>query len=140
VIDGMVKDRLLLNKDKPMPLYPDQHLKPTQDNTWDLGSSTREWRDAWIDRKLHADTIEGFTLSGNITPERDDAFDLGSASAELRNAYFDGIVHADVLIADEDGRIRVNPPLSSGIGSIYITGSVLFVYKADHTWASKTLA
>ena len=135
----MVKERLLLNRDKPMPLYPNQHLKPTEDNKWDLGSSTREWRNAWIDGKLHADTIEGFTLSGNITPERDDAFDLGSASAELRNAWFDGTVHADVLIADEDARIRVNPPLTSGVGSIYITGKTLYVYTAAHTWASTVL-
>lgn len=135
----MVKNRLLLDKDKPMPLYPNQHLKPQADDTWDLGASNREWRNAWVDGTLHADIIEGFTLSGNLTPQRDDAFDLGSATAELRNAYFDGTLRADILIADEDSRIRVDPPLASGVGSIYITGSVLYVYKADHTWASKVL-
>ena len=135
----MVKERLLLNRDKPMPLYPNQHLKPTVDDKWDLGSSTREWRNAWIDGVLHADTVEGFTLSGNIVPERDDANSLGTSTKELKDAWFDGTVHADVLVADEDLRIRVNPPVASGAGSIYITGNILYVYTAAHTWASTVL-
>ena len=47
----------------------DSHIIPDDDDTYDLGSSTQQWRNAYIDGTLEADaiTIGGATLAETIS-------------------------------------------------------------------------
>jgi len=113
------------------------NLTPSVDNTYDLGASTDEWRDIWIDGTATIDTLQvdesatitaNLTVNGNTTlgnaatdivtitadvasnliPSVDDTHDLGSATDEWRNIYIDGTAQVDTLQVDESATITAN--------------------------------
>ena len=48
----------------------DSHIIPDDDGTFDLGSSTKEWKDLYIDGTAHVDTLdidENAGIIGNLT-------------------------------------------------------------------------
>ncbi len=42
------------------------HLVPHADNTYDLGSSTKEWRNIYVDGTAYLDSIAGGSITGNM--------------------------------------------------------------------------
>ncbi len=132
-------------------------LRPNSDNLYDLGSSTGEWRDLWIDGtgridNLHIDenafitgnlsvqgtaTITGTTIlagdfiptnvAAHYLPKTDNLYDLGSSTQEFRNLWIDGTGRIDSLHVDENASISGNISGSSINSSGSLTVGTLFV-------------
>lgn len=104
-------------------------LRPKTDNTVDLGTSTLEYKDLYLDGTAKVDTLvvdESATITANLTvngnttlgnattdtltltarmatsvvPSVDDAVDLGASGNEWRNLFVDGTANIDSLVAD----------------------------------------
>jgi len=113
------------------------HLIPSVDNTYDLGASTDEWRNLYIDGIAQVDTLQvdesatiaaDLTVNGNTTlgnaatdtvtftadvasnllPSADNTHDLGSSTDEWRNIYIDGVAQVDTLQVDESATITAD--------------------------------
>lgn len=113
------------------------HLIPSVDNTYDLGASTDEWRNLYIDGIAQVDTLQvdesatitaDLTVNGNTTlgnaatdivtvtadvasnliPSVDNTYDLGASTDEWRNIYIDGVAQVDTLQVDESATITAN--------------------------------
>tara|TARA_R110002012_G_scaffold57797_1_gene149204 strand:- start:529 stop:3231 length:2703 start_codon:yes stop_codon:yes gene_type:complete len=108
---------------------------PDLDNTYDLGSSTKQWKDLHINGTAHIDTISGVTnitstsasisyissssptvFAGAIEPDTDDSNDIGSSTKQWRNLFVDGTANIDTV-----GNGVSIPSISS---SIDISGSI----------------
>ena len=94
-------------------------LIPNADDSFDLGSSTKQWKDLYIDGTANIDNLvtdhiasSGLTIvssitntgissslivSGNITPSADDQFDLGSNAKQWKDLYVDGVAYIDTI-------------------------------------------
>ena len=112
-------------------------LRPKTDNTVDLGTSTLEFKDLYLDGTAKVDTLtvdESATITANLTvngnttlgnaatdtvtvtadvashliPATDNTYDLGGASDEWRNLYIDGTAQVDTLQVDESATITAN--------------------------------
>jgi hypothetical protein len=93
-------------------------IVPVTDNDIDLGTSTLEFKDLFIDGIAKIDTLtvdENATIAGtlgvtgattlntvssNLAPTTDDTYDLGTSTNEWRNLYVDGTANIDNLLAD----------------------------------------
>ena len=113
------------------------NLIPSVDNTYDLGATTDEWRNLYIDGVAQVDTLQvdesatitaDLTVNGNTTlgnaatdtvtitadvasnliPSVDNTHDLGSTTDEWRNIYIDGVAQVDTLQVDESATITAN--------------------------------
>ncbi len=102
---------------------------PVTDEDIDLGSSSAEFKDLYIDGVGYIDTLaihENATITGNLTvngnttlgsddsdtvtvnadvasdliPSADGTYDLGSATAEWQDLHLDGTANIDSLVAD----------------------------------------
>ena len=80
-------------------------ITPDADDTFDLGSSGRQWKDLYIDGTANIDNLVtsqisgSIEVSGSITPSGDDAFDLGSSGKQWKDLYVDGTANIDVISA-----------------------------------------
>jgi hypothetical protein len=112
-------------------------LRPKTDNTVDLGTSTLEFKDLFIDGTANIDTLQvdesatitaNLTVNGNTTlgnaatdtvtvtadvasnliPSADNTYNLGSATDEWANIYIDGTAQVDTLQVDESATITAN--------------------------------
>ncbi len=132
-------------------------LRPNSDNFYDLGSSSQEFKDLWVDGigridNLHVDenafvtgnlsvqgsaTITGTTtLAGDFVPtnvaahylpKTDNLYDLGSSTQEFRNLWIDGTGRIDSLHVDENASISGSISGSSINSSGSLTVGTLFV-------------
>ncbi len=104
-------------------------IVPVTDNDIDLGTSSLEFKDLYLDGTAYIDTLavhesatitSNFSVNGNTTlgnaasdtvtftadiasamlPSADDTHDLGAVGSEWRNLYIDGTANIDALIAD----------------------------------------
>jgi hypothetical protein len=105
----------------------DGALVPNTDSDLDLGTSSKYFKDAFIDSITTTGNVDvggnltvtgtttfnggtltlgdaaddnvvfGADVNSSIIPNTDDTYDLGSASQEWRNVYVDGTVFADVI-------------------------------------------
>jgi len=107
----------------------DGAIVPVTNNDIDLGTSSLEFKDLYIDGTAHIDTLDvdanagiigNLTVSGNtilgdaandtvtitadvaspLIPSADDTHDLGAVGSEWRNLYVDGTANIDALVAD----------------------------------------
>ena len=107
----------------------DGAIVPVTDSDIDLGTSSLEFKDLFLDGTAHIDTLDvdanagiigNLTVSGNTTlgdaasdtvtvtadvaspliPSTDDTYDLGASGSEWRNLYIDGTANIDALVAD----------------------------------------
>lgn len=112
-------------------------LVPDVDNTYDLGLSTNEWRNLYIDGTAQVDTLqvdESATITANLTvngdttlgnaagdtvtvtarvasnlvPSTDGAYDLGSSDKEWKDLYITGTAQVDSLQVDASATITNN--------------------------------
>ena len=104
-------------------------IVPVTDNDIDLGTSSVEFKDLYLDGTAYIDTLavhesatitSNFSVNGNTTlgnaasdtvtftadiasamlPSADNTHDLGAVGSEWRNLYIDGTANIDALIAD----------------------------------------
>ena len=93
-------------------------IVPVTDDDIDLGTSSLEFKNLYIDGIAKIDTLtvdENATIAGtlgvtgattlntitsNVTPTTDDTYDLGTVTNEWRNLYVDGTANIDSLAAD----------------------------------------
>lgn len=123
---------------------------PATDDTYDLGTSTKQWKDLHLDGTANIDTLgtaadtvtdayittatvdvlassgslnATITVSGSLVPGKDDAIDLGASSAQWKDLYIDGIANIDTIgaAADEVTNAYINVATVSQINT---SGSV----------------
>tara|TARA_R110001592_G_scaffold2237_1_gene13636 strand:+ start:2790 stop:4418 length:1629 start_codon:yes stop_codon:yes gene_type:complete len=72
-------------------------LTPSKNNTYDLGSGTFLWRNAFINHLTGSGTAgeSHLTASVHIIPGQDDKFNLGSSTNEWKDLYIDGTAYID---------------------------------------------
>jgi len=96
------------------------HLWPGIDDTYDIGSVTREWKDLYVDGTAHIDDLvvdnnatitNDLTVTNNITvggvnsdllPTTDDTYDLGSADHEWQDLFVNGTALVGILRVEDD--------------------------------------
>ena len=107
----------------------DGAIVPVTNNDIDLGTTTLEFKDLFLDGTAHIDTLDvdanagiigNLTVGGNtilgdaasdtvtitadiaspLIPSADDTYDLGAVGSEWRNLYIDGTANIDSLVAD----------------------------------------
>tara|TARA_Y100000592_G_scaffold99882_1_gene177591 strand:- start:1124 stop:2770 length:1647 start_codon:yes stop_codon:yes gene_type:complete len=82
------------------------NLNPTVTNFKDLGSSTLQWKDLYVDGKAYIDEISGsgaagdsaLTASVNIVPGVDNTYSLGSTGLEWKDLFIDGTANLDTAV------------------------------------------
>ena len=93
-------------------------IRPATDNTFDLGSSTREFKDLYLDGIGYIDSIgnaagdtniayikelsgsaaaPNITASVDIIPKIDNTYSLGASGKEFKDLFIDGTAHIDIL-------------------------------------------
>ena len=116
----------------------DSHIIPDDDGTFDLGSSTKEWKDLYIDGTAHIDTLDvdenagiigNLTLTGNgdfngdldvdgttnlDVVDIDGAVDMASSLTLAGNADFNGNL-------DVDGTTNLDG--TNVVGTLAVTGA-----------------
>lgn len=84
------------------------HLVPHADNTYDLGSSTKEWKNLYVDGTANIDTIAGGTLSKPLAlPYR--------TSTTLKSSAVD-VTTINVLIFNSSNALSVQTLVPHSIG------------------------
>ena len=89
-------------------------LKPTINNTYDLGADNFLWRNAFINH-LSGSGATGeshLTASVHIVPGQDDTYDLGSSTKEWKDLYVDGTANLDTV--DIDGNTQADGTITVG--------------------------
>jgi len=123
--------------------FQDGVIVPVTDNDIDLGTSSVEFKDLYLDGTATVDTLqvdENATVTGNLsvngnttlgnaatdtvtitadvasalTPSADDTHDLGATGSEWRNLYIDGTANIDTLAVDANGTVA---------GTLVVTGA-----------------
>ena len=115
-------------------------LIPDQDNIQDLGSSTLEYKDLYVDGIAYIDQLSGsgaagdaaITSSVNIVPGADGTYDLGSSDLEWKDLYIDGTANIDTLSADSASIGRVATSLIPTANNSKDLGSSTFGYATAH--------
>jgi hypothetical protein len=129
--------------------FQDGVVVPVTDNDVDLGTSSLEFKDLFLDGTATVDTLqvdENGTVTGNFTvnsnttlgdagtdtvtynaraasdflPSNDGTHDLGSSSLEWQDLFIDGTATIDTLLVDESATVTAN--LSVG-GNTSTTGN-----------------
>ena len=93
------------------------NLIPSTNNTYDLGSDTFLWRNAFINHLSGSGTTgeSNLTASLNIIPGQDDTYSLGSSTNEWKDLHVDGTANLDdVLIS---GSVNLQGALTVGVQS-----------------------
>jgi len=135
------------------------NLIPSLDKTYDLGASTDECRDIWIDGTATIDTLQvdesatitaNLTVNGNTTlgnaatdtvtitadvasnliPSADNTYDLGATGSEWKDLYITGTANIDSLVADT-AAISAGTATLSAATVITSTGGAVTLQRND---------
>jgi len=103
-------------------------LIPSTDDARDLGSSTKEWKDLYIDGVANIDELSVATgasqgVSTSLIPKTDGTHNLGSTNREWQNLFIDGTAHIDTLDVDENATFGGTITATSGTVTI-TTGAI----------------
>jgi hypothetical protein len=103
-------------------------LIPDTDNAYDLGSTTKEWKDLWIDGTANIDAVaaDAITEGGNAVPNSTDGLDFFAAttSAELLGVLSDETGTGSVVFANTP--TLITPEIGAATGtSLSLTGTLL---------------
>tara|TARA_B100001248_G_scaffold261334_1_gene252157 strand:+ start:14072 stop:18967 length:4896 start_codon:yes stop_codon:yes gene_type:complete len=106
----------------------DSDLIPSTDNARDLGSSSKEWKDLYIDGVANIDELSVATGSGqgvstSLIPKTDGTHNLGSTNREWQNLFIDGTAHIDTLDVDENATFGGTITATSGTTTLS-TGAI----------------
>ena len=113
-------------------------------NLYDLGSSTKEWKDLFIDGVAKIDSLgseagdtsiayikelsgsaasPNITSSVNIVPGVDNTYSLGESGKEFKDLFIDGTANIDLGLIDSASIGLVSSSLIPDRDSIYSLGS-----------------
>jgi len=67
------------------------HLAPDTDNTYDLGSTSKQWKTIFVDSSSIG------LVSSSLIPDADNTYDLGSSTKEWKDLYVDGTSNMDIV-------------------------------------------
>ena len=103
-------------------------LIPSTDDARDLGSSTKEWKDLYVDGVANIDELSVATgasqgVSTSLIPKTDGTHNLGSTNREWQNLFIDGTAHIDTLDVDENATFGGTITATSGTVTI-TTGAI----------------
>ncbi len=99
-------------------------FRPPDDNTVDLGSSTLEYKDLYLDGTANMDSISNsaaITLFQDIIGGIDGSYDLGSSTKEFMDLYIDGTANMDSI--SNSAAITLFQDMNPGIDDSYDLGS-----------------
>jgi len=111
------------------------NIVPDTDDSLDLGNSSYQWRDLYIDGTAYIDTADIDALDvtdviSHLFPDADDTRDLGSSSYQWRNLYIDGTAYIDTLslsgVAGEGVATSINPT----VGGSYSLGDSTYYWSS----------
>ena len=114
---------------------------PGIDNTFDLGSSLKEFKDLFIDGTANIDLglIDSASVglvSSSLIPDANNTYDLGSTTKEWKDLFVDGVAKIDALgSVAEDTNIAYIKELSGSTAAPNITSSVNIIPKVDNTYS-----
>ncbi len=116
---------------------------PGADNTYDLGSPTREWSNVYVEGSASIGILANIdhntvSSSASLVPNNDNAFDLGSTDKEWKDLYLDGTANIDTLNADTASIGRLGTSIIPTTNNTYSLGSSTFKFK-DLSLAGNTL-
>jgi len=78
---------ILFERHYPFSWDKNRNIYPVADNSKDLGTSSRRWRDLWVGRDVH---------SGSIYPNADNTYDIGSSTLRWANVYAVNVITGDI--------------------------------------------
>jgi hypothetical protein len=111
-----------------------KNLVPDSDNLYDLGSSSLEWKNLYIDGTARIDTLilsttasEG--VSSDILPAADGAYDLGASGREWQNLHIDGTANIDKLTLSTTASEGVDSDMVPAADGTYDLGSVSYEWQ-----------
>jgi len=87
-------------------------LIPDVDNTYDLGSETKQWKTIFVDSASIG------LVSSSLTPDADDTYDLGSSTKEWKDLYIDGIANMDIV---SSSNVHIS---AVGAASLHVSGGI----------------
>ena len=121
------------------------NLIPSNDNTYDLGSTTFEWKNIYIDGTTFTDQLANYTasnaedttinLSSSLIPATTNIFDLGSSTKQFKNVYIDGISFIDHISGSGtagDAHLTSSMHIVPGVNNIYTLGNTELKWKDLH--------
>ena len=111
-------DNLVINADV------NSHIIPNTDDTYDLGSSSQQWRDLYIDGTANIDTLAVDTVA--VADLTDNRVVIAGSSGELEddaNLTFDGSTLAVGVDLDVDGQTDLDDVGIVGVATI--TGAAI---------------
>ncbi len=119
-------------------------ITPNADDTFDLGSSTREWKDLYIDGVGYIDSLgasaedtniayikelsgsaaaSNITASVNIVPGVDNTYSLGASGKEFKDLFIDGTANIDFASIDSGSIGFLSSSLTPYTDDTYNLGS-----------------
>ena len=85
-------------------------LIPNVDNTYDLGSSTKQWKTIFVDSASIG------LVSSSLIPNADNTYDLGSSTKEWKDLYIDGTANMDIV---SSSAVHIS---AAGTASLHVSG------------------
>ena len=86
------------------------HLVPEVDNTYDLGSTTKQWKTIFVDSASIG------LVSSSLIPDVDNTYDLGSSTKEWKDLYIDGTANMDIV---SSSAVHIS---AAGTASLHVSG------------------
>ena len=86
------------------------HLVPDPDNTYNLGSTTKQWKTIFVDSASIG------LVSSSLIPDADDTYDLGSSTKEWKDLYIDGTSNMDIV---SSSAVHIS---AAGTASLHVSG------------------
>ena len=104
------------------------NLLPSKDNTRDLGSSTKEWKDLYVDGTAHIDALRADSITGNLIPNPPASKKTGKGlTIGDTNNRWAGIFLASTI--DVSGsNLVISSPSASAAGhpfNVIVSGSIV---------------
>jgi len=119
------------------PVSVASNLIPNADNAFDLGSSTLEWKDLWVDGNANIDTLTNVSgavagykvdVSASLVPATNTIWDLGSTTKEWKDLYVDGKAFVDT-IANQTNDVLISASLTPNASATYTFGTTAKQWK-----------
>ena len=116
-------------------------LIPFTDNSTDLGSSTKMWKDLYVDGKAYIHEISGSTNGGergsltasvHIVPGTSNLYDLGNEATKFRNLYLHGTASFGELSVSTGSISLFNTHLKPTLDKTYDLGTSALQWRVGH--------
>ena len=114
------------------------NLIPDITNTFDIGSTTLQWKDLYIDGNANLDTLTNVSgaaptnynvqVSASLVPAVNTIWDLGTSTKEWKDLYIDGTAFLDT-IGNQTNDVSVSSSLTPNATATYAFGTTAKQWK-----------